>query len=997
MAMNVFTIPAGTAFAELLVRGVLEKIDTRDPFALADTTILVPTRRAVRTLSDSFARNLGGSALLPQIRPLGDIDEDELLFGMTSEDFSLPPVVDPVRRRLQLAALVERWDRARHGGESSFGFAQAASLARGLAQFIDDAETQGADLAKLEDLAGSAFAEHWQHVRDFLVFIRDQWPKLMAADGVINPAARRNLALTALAERYRAAPPKAPVIAAGTTGSIPATATLLRVIAALPLGAAVLPGLDRDLDDDSWAKLDEGHAQFGMKQLLARMEIARREVRDWSATPTNAQRALLLREALRPAPTTDAWRALVMRGSDGIATGLDGLSLIEAGHPAEEAASIALILREALEKPGQTAALVTPDRNLARRVAAELVRWGIAIDDSAGRPLANTPPGAFLSLLADAATSDFAPVPLLALLKHPLAAAGQEPGEFRHRVRELDRYALRGPRPDPGLSGIAKAIHAAGTQSKSDWHKALLASLAQWWDALAAKLDPFARAMARSRTRLGELAQLHAQTAEGLAATRTEEGYSRLWAGPAGESARELVIALERADADLPVIEPGSYPPLLRMLAEERAVRPAYGSHPRLAILGPLEARLQHFDVTVLGGLNEGTWPQAPPADPWLSRPMRKTLGLESPERRIGLAAHDFVTFASGPRVYLTRSLKSDGSPTVASRWIERLRQLTKGLRLQDRLACAESYTAYASAMAAPDHAPIPESRPSPTPSLTLRPRSLSVTEIETWLRDPYAIYAKHVLRLRPLDPLDASVGPLERGSAIHLVLERFVRLCETGIPADALNVLLGEADAVFAEMGIPRATLALWTPRLARAADWFIGLERERRSRIDRSFLEIAGGRVFKSSGGDFHLRGRADRIDILRDGSAAIIDYKSGNPPTNKQVEILLAPQLPLEGAMLASGGFADIGERNTSELIYIRFSGGQIPGEYRLIKGDVNELVAKSIELLTARIALFDDEATAYTSRVVPFSTDVNGDYDHLARVREWSASGWRDESE
>ncbi|MGD0193018.1 MAG: double-strand break repair protein AddB [Rhizomicrobium sp.] len=997
MAVNVFTIPAGAAFAELLVRGVLQQSDTRDPFALADTTILVPTRRAVRTLSDSFARNLGGSALLPQIRPLGDVEEDELLFDLTTEDFSLPPVVDLVRRRLLLASLVDRWDRARHDGESTFGFAQAASLARGLGQFIDEAETQGADLAKLEELAGSAFAEHWQHVRDFLVFMRDEWPKVMAAEGVINPAARRNLALAALATRFRNSPPKAPVIAAGTTGSIPATAMLLRTVATLPLGAVVLPGLDRDLDDDSWARLDEGHAQFGMKQLLARMEIDRHDVRDWSAAHENTQRALLLRETLRPAPTTDAWRALAAGGRDAIGAGLDGLSLIEAGHPAEEAATIALILRHALEKSGQTAALVTPDRTLARRVAAELGRWDIAIDDSAGRPLANTPPGAFLSLVADAATSNFAPVALLALLKHPLASAGQEPHEFRHRVRELDRYALRGPRPDPGLCGIAKAIQGARAQSKSDAHKALLASLLHWWGGVAALLEPFAHAMMRPRIRLGELVRLHAQTAEHLAATRTDKGYSRLWAGQAGESARELVTAFERADSDLPVIEPAAYPVLLRMLAEERAVRPAYGTHPRLAILGPLEARLQHFDVAVLGGMNEGTWPHPAPADPWLSRPMRKTLGLESPERRIGLAAHDFATLASGPRVYFTRSLKSEGTPTVASRWVERLRQLTKGLGLQDRLACSESYTAYASAMSVPDGAPAAEARPNPAPALPLRPRSLSVTEIETWLRDPYAIYAKHILRLRPLDPLDAQIGPLERGTAIHLVLERFLRLCETGIPADALNVLLAEGDAVFAEMGIPRASLALWKPRLARASEWFVGIERQRRARIDRSFLEVSGERIFTSKGGDFRLRGRADRIDVLRNGSAVIIDYKSGNPPTNKQVEILLAPQLPLEAAMLAAGGFADIGERTTSELVYIRFSGGQIPGEYKPIKGNVGDLVSRSVELLVGRIALFDDETTAYTSRVIPFSSDIGGDYDHLARVREWSASGWKDESE
>jgi ATP-dependent helicase/nuclease subunit B len=998
MAMNVFTIPAGAAFADLLVRGVTDKIDlVRQPFALADVTILVPTRRAARTLQESFARNLGGSALLPQIRPLGDVDEDELLFDAGAEDLTLPPVIDPVRRRLLLAALVERWDRARHDGAGTFGFAQAASLARNLAQFIDEAETQGADLSKLESLAESAFAEHWRHVRDFLVLIRDEWPAVMTAEGAINPAERRNLALAMLAERYRARPPAAPVIAAGTTGSIPATAALLREIASLANGSVVLPGLDRELDDDSWSKLDEGHAQFGMKQLLARMELDRREVREWCEDAGHGARSLLLREALRPAPTTDAWRALAVKGRDDIAAGLQGLSLIEPGHPAEEAVTIALILRHALEEAGQTAALVTPDRNLARRVGAELGRWSITIDDSAGRPLANTPPGAFLTLLAEAVSGNFAPVPLLALLKHPFASSGQEPGAFRLRVRELDRFVLRGPRPDPGLNGVAKAIEAAGLRVRDSTPAETIASLAAWWSGLTTLLAPFTAAMAQKHARLGDLARLHAQTAERLAATPDDAAGLRVWAGQDGEAARELMVALESADIDLPEIEPASYPALLRMFAEERAVRPLYGSHPRLAILGPLEARLQHFDVIVLGGLNEGTWPQLPPADPWLSRPMRKTVGLESPERRIGLAAHDFETLAAGPRVFLTRSLKADGSPTVASRWIERLRQLTKGLGLEAQLGSSEPYAAYASTLELPAGSPNPEPRPSPRPALTLRPRSLSVTEIETWLRDPYAIYAKHVLRLRPLDPLDAHVGPLERGSAIHLVLERFLEDCEKGIPPSAHDLFLAKADAVFSEMAIPRATLALWKPRLARAAEWFIGIERERRAAIVRSYLEISGQRIFAAPGGDFKLRGRADRIDVLRSGGAAIVDYKSGAPPSSKQVEILLAPQLPLEGAMLVAGGFADIGKLDAKELIYIRFSGGAVPGAVTSVKGDIEALVEQSAEQLAARIAMFDDEATGYPSRVAPMRSSHIGDFDHLARVREWSLSGWKDDAE
>lgn len=978
MTANVFTIPAGTAFAEALVRGIVG--EKRDPLVLADVTIYLPTRRAMRTLAETFARVLGGAALLPQIRPLGDVDEDDFLFD--TEDLLLPPVIEPVRRRLLLAALVQRWDSARDGERMTF--AQAASAAQGLAQFLDEVERQGADLGRLETLAPAALAQHWSGVQGFLALLRDEWPNLLAAEGAIDHAAYSNRMLAALTQKYLDHPPECPVIAAGTTGSIPATARLLSAIAQLPKGAVILPGLDRDLDEASWNDLDPGHAQYGMKQLLERIGIARAEVRDWpGAKSLSDARVTMLRETLRPAPTTDAWRALAESGSDIVATGLDRLTLVEAAHPGEEATAIALILREALETRSATAALVTPDRNLARRVAAELGRWDIAIDDSAGTPLGQTPPGAFLALLADAADAGFAPASLLALLKHPLASGRQSPGEFRHAVRELDRFALRGPRPDAGLRGIARAI--AGKPN-----------IAGWFARVAEMLQPFADAMQTPRFALAELAALHVAAAEQLAASDAEEGAQRFWRGDAGDQAAQLMRDIQNASADLSDIETSSYPHLFRALAQERAVRPAYGRHPRLAILGPLEARLQHFDTIVLSGLNEGTWPQSPPPDPWLSRPMRAALGLESPERAIGRAAHDFATLAAGPRVVLTRALKSDGAPTIASRWLQRLKQLTGGLQLEQRLTRGVPYAAFAQTLSTPDGCSQAEKRPAPCPPVSLRPRSLSVTEIETWIRDPYAIYAKHILKLKPLDPLDAEIGPLERGSAIHAALEQFLKVFPGELPHDAEAQLVRIADEVFAKAGIPKAALALWRPRLVRAAKWFAAAERERRPLIAASFVEVAGKRAFAGPAGEFVLRGRADRIDILHSGGAAIIDYKTGAIPTDPQVEAMLSPQLPLEGAILAEGGFPNIAPIAPEDFIYVRFGGGVAPGDYHRVERDASALVRKAEGLLIQRIADFDHEATPYHPRVAPARAAFSGDYDHLARVREWSLSGWKEDA-
>ena len=987
---GIFTIPSAAPFGETLARGVLARVE-RQAFALPETIIYLPTRRAARTFGEAFARVLGGAALLPQFRALGDSDEDDLLFDAIAEDLDLPPAISAIRRQLLLATLIRQWS-TRHDAINGeiMSFAQAAALAESLASVMDDAERQGADLSRLEELAPMPLAAHWQEASRFLILIRDEWPALLAAEGALDPAARRNQALALTARRLEANPPPGLVIAAGSTGSIPATANLLRVIAGLPNGALVLPGLDRGLEEKSWRALDPGHPQFGLKQLLESIGASRGAVQDWHGPSPNPARERLLRETLRPAPTTDAWRALADTSDPEIAKGLNGLSLITAADPAEEALSIALALRQTLETEGRTAALVTPDRMLARRVASEMQRWQIAVDDSAGRPLAHTAAGTFLCLLAEAAGAKFAPVPLLALLKHPFARLEQEPPDFRHQARALDRLALRGPRPDLGLDGIAKAILGARTEARDPRTGHVCDALAEWWREVSTLLRPLETAFAQKDLPLGELIAIHLTAAERLSCGETRD--CPIWLGADGEAA-SLFFDQFRAGAEgLPDFAPDAYPALLHSLAMKTPVRPRFNRHRAIAILGPLEARLQSFDLVILGGLNEGTWPQGAPADPWFSRPMRATLGLEQPERRIGLSAQDFAGLAAGGQILITRAAKADGAPTIASRWLQRLTQLTSGLGLKiAEGSYAHDVRALSTVQSVPPIAP-----PTPRPPRAARPRKLSVTEIETWLRDPYAIYARHVLKLRPLDPLDAPVGPLERGTALHRALELYKQRFPDAPPKDALAELIAIADEVFAKLAIPQSALAVWRPRFRNAARWFVELERERASQIVKSVLEIRGALTFKAPGGDFVLSGVADRIDLLANGNASILDYKTGRPPSPAQIRELITPQLPLEAAMLAAGGFPGLEKLDAEELLYLHLSGGEEGGKVQPI-ADVAELIQKAKAQLAGRIAWFDDPATPYRSRVRPFGRDSEGEYDHLARVREWSAAGREEDRE
>jgi ATP-dependent helicase/nuclease subunit B len=970
---SVFTIPSGLDFARALCEGVIERCG-RDPLILSEALVFVPTRRAARSFREAFAEALGGAALIPRIRALGDADDEELTFD---GDDVLVPAIAPLRRRLLLATLVQRWGENRG---SPLPFVQAMTHAAELAQFLDEAVTHGCDLSELETLAPDELAEHWQDVLTFLRIIVDEWLKQLAAEGTVEPAAARDQRLRAIAVALAAWPPRAPVIAAGSTGSIPATAELLKTIAQLPTGAVVLPGLDTVLDDEAWSELDAGHAQFGLRQLLAHLGVEREDVAPWSPLPgDHAERTARVRfisEALRPPPATDAWRDLIEKEQAAFSHALDGLALVEAQNPREEALIIAIALREALEIPGRTAALVTPDRGLARRVAMELARWDIAIDDSAGRTLSSTPPGTFLALLARAAAEGFAPLALLSLLKHPLAAGGDWPSQFRRRARHLEYRHLRGLRPGRGLEAIAARL--TGDTDKD---------IAEWFAKLRFILEPFAAAMDRKDTALSDLVRAHARAAEALAATDKENGAAALWRGEAGEAAANLIAEMIRDSDGIALIDGRHYAELFFELSDARAVRPPYNRQKRLAILGPLEARLLDFDLVVLGGLNEGAWPREAATDPWLSRPMRAALGLEPPERRTGLAAHDFASLAAARSVLLTRALKDSGAPTVASRWVLRVQQLAKGFGLEKRLAARSDLLDWARALDARESAPR-ATRPAPAPPLALRPRQLSVTEIETWLRDPYAIYARHVLRLKPLDPLDPEPGPRERGIAIHRALEQFLRDHPDDLPEDALERLVRASEAAFAAGGASPAVLALWRPRFARAAGWFVSYQSARRKEIVRSIIEASGKLELRGAAGPFVLTGRADRIDIFADGSAAVIDYKTGRVPTERQIELLFAPQLPLEGAMLMAGAFADASAARVREFVYLKLAGGDPPGEVLVAKADATVKALDARARLIGLIAAYDNERQGYRSREMPYRVTDKGDYDHLARVAEWS---------
>ncbi|HEY2179257.1 MAG TPA: double-strand break repair protein AddB [Caulobacteraceae bacterium] len=986
-----FTIAAHRPFLEDLAGGIWRALSPLGPDAVSQAVVLVPNRRTARALASAFLDAAGSRAVLPpQIRAIGDLDEDEPPFETAGAALDLPPAIGPARRRFELAGLVAANG---HLLDRHIDARAALDLADALARFLDACQIEELDeTPDLAALAPGELARHWQASVDFLAIALEAWPRRLSELGLMDAAARRVALLRALTARWTDRPPAEVLVAAGSTGSTKATADLLAAVAAAPKGCVVLPGLDLSLAEGAWRDVDDQHPQGALRRLLKGAGVAREDVIPWEGSRESPGpgrwRRRLINEALRPPDATADWleviEAIEAEGEETISQGLAGLSLISARDEEEAAATAALLLREALETPDRTAVLVSPDAALARRVIARLSRWNITPDSSVGLALAGAPAPVLAHLTARAYAFD--PVTLLAIVKHPLTRLGLDPDRLVAAREALERHGLRGPAPD-GWEGLVVRLAAAMPDEDGPRRRDLAAAL-DFAGRLRAALSVADNGFATGWADPPAAARALAESLEALA-----EGPGALWSGQAGEGLARLIASLIEEGGSLPQVNRAGFAELLDGLMAAELVRPGGASHPRLRILGVLEARLVRADLTILAGLVEGVWPAPAPVDPFLSRPMREMLGLPSPERRIGLSAHDFAQAACAPEVVLIGQERRGGAPAVASRWLWRLRTLIAGARLEP--PGRPEVLEWARALDAPLADPIPPAlapakRPRPTPPIAARPRELPVTAIERWVRDPYAIYAQRILRLRPLDPPGAPIEALARGTAIHRAFERFATDYPEALPegAEALfeTLILEELLAA----GMPRARMARERALACNVAPWVLGFERRRRPGA-RLLIEQKGLFAFEAPGGPFTLTARADRIEV-RDESADVIDFKTGAPPSMKMVRAGLAPQLTLTAALLAAGGFADLGPLTPGELLYVKVSGGRIPGreDFR-DEGDAPALAAAALAGLRRRVAWFDNEATPYVSRAAPQFIDSLGDYDHLARLWEWHVIG------
>lgn len=1052
---NVFSIPAGLPFLKTFVAQLCHgrlidgfRYDPADPLCLAKATIYVPTRRAARVLRSELVDFLGGrSAILPVIRALGETDDDSGYF-----DAETPAILDLAQplagpaRLIELGRLILAWRNQLpkivldiHSGSPLVAPASPADaiwLARNLADLIDAMETEELDWTSLDTLDTSDYAIWWQLTLEFLKIAHVYWPERLAELGLSSPSRYRNALLQAEAGRVLAGKASGPILIAGSTGSIPATAKLIKAVASLADGAIVLPGLDQTMSDTDWDMIlangkdgkeakdpsSRSHPQYGFYRLLRQIGRERAAVSQLDEAPAElAIRAAILSDALLPVEATSGWtKKREQIGADTLLAAFGDVALIEAANEREEAMAIAIALRLALEQPGSRqdsqAALITPDRDLARRVKAELQRFGIEADDSAGTPLSSTPQGGIARLLLEAVLRPGDPVPLVSLLKHPLACFGLSRQETTAAATALELIALRGGLGLPDIASLETMLDEAlirqdGERRQPQWRQNLPeGSIQRARDLarrIAATVEPLAGALVRysgpSRSgyttafTLADWAQRTGQVLE--SACKDDRGdVVSLWAGEAGEALARLLKSIIDSDGQMEA-DGSQWTDIMEALMAGEAIKPRSMSHPRVFIFGALESRLQSMDLVVIGGLNEGAWPGQTANDPFLSRMMKTQIGLEPPERRIGQLAHDFQMACGNRHVIFTRATRKGSTPTVASRWLQRLLAVG-GPSLAALLR--ENGRDYLSWAAQIDEGGSQRQaqRPEPKPDARLQPQSYSFSEVGRLRRDPYSVYARRILKLHPVDPFNRDPGVAERGTLYHRIVDRFVRenpgTIDAGSEVAMLDIIRQEFDAE----QLPPHIDAVWRPRFFHVARSFLTWEQGRRPGLREIHTEVPAS--LPTGIGNIRLTGIADRIDLRNDGCADIIDYKTGSSPSVREAFTLLDPQLPLEAAALAGGGFAALGPKKTVNLLYVRLKPGSrfdfdvINNDARKVRSDTTvksagELAADSLSEFRKLLLLLTSGERGFASRlIVQKERDYGGEYDHLARVAEWATA-------
>ena len=970
-----------------LVTHVLETLQKEqstipDPLILTQTWIILPTERACLAFEEAFVHAQEGKSFFkpkvhsitrwsqPQNSPLKALSGSQRLF--------------------LLACFLQE--------KKTLSWQECFTLASSLTTFLDQCQTEEIPLAHLADLVPDHLSAHWQSSLDVLTLFSQEWPYYLERKGFLDPWPARILALQEHMSTWKASPPTGNILVAGIVGSVPSVATFLKEVTHFPKSQIIFNDLDLEMSAENWDKLPMYHPQYGLKQTLERMGYSRQDVRLLPAqtdqTPlTHRKRFLQSLFCSGRLGVTETQKDLQETQQEKTELPFGPLHLFEAHSLQEEARLIALLIRERLTQPSHTIALVTPHRALSDRVTAELKRWKIVPNDSYGESLFESSLGSFMVLsLTAAVLMDDRPQPqkiptLLSLLKNPFTRLGLSPALCRRYSRALELKYFR--KPTPFSQGT---VSADDPQIKEEDISSFYKNFCQVLSLFQERKDQsasLAQWVARHRDILEKLAE-EESSASVEPLSRKKETLS-LWQGTRGQAAWNLFEHLTHISTPDVLLSLQDYIRFFINMVQQIRLPQTFGMHPRVHILGPLESRTLSFDTVILGGMNDHTWVHSEQSDLWLSSDMKKKLGLPDESYQAGLTALDWFSLMMAPHVCITRAQREKGVAMLPSRWLLRLKAVLKQ-RNHPLHTEEKQWTFWAKALGMSScltASPLAQ-RPCPKPPLQARPRRLSITDIQLWQQDPYALYVQKILKLTPLPSLQQEVNSALFGIAVHQAFERYN--C-TPLPRRTEEQLLAYGQEALNCLGSDPVIQTLWWPRFIRICRWFLAQERACRSPMDISWAEVKGHMVIQGRKDPFILTGKADRLICSPEGNLEILDYKTGTLPSRKMVLEGRVVQLPLEAAITLYGVWEEDAQHKKIFLPFVRLEklsywhvkGGVPAGQILSFDGEENiqKMAENALKNLTEYIHLFDEAQT-------PYEASFKGHplYDPLSRRQEWT---------
>ncbi len=982
------TIPLGYPFIETLANGLLEDFANEPPEILSSVTILLPNQHAARSLREAFEQNNPhGAILLPAIHAIADFTENKFdgpnfdrTTNLIPDDCALPSPITPIRRRLLLATLLERWWTIR-SKDTYNRYDHALRVAEDLANVMDQIQTSQLGIPRSGTNIDSDIAVHWQETIMFLRIITEQWPQLLAERDLLDPAMRRNLVIQMLTQSWEDDPPQSPIIIAGTTSSVPALLQLISAVAGLPFGKIILQGVDKDLEEQYWQILRPSHPQYALKCLLDHLNLTRDKVTYWDKTVEPEylhHRRRVLTDVMSPGIPSFADN----RASQNGCLNLAGLQSITCPDQEYEATIIAMLMNEAIKAKGSRCVLVTSDPNLIQRVKVEAKRWQLIIDDTAGTPVSRTLAGVFFHSIADFATNHGSFVSILSLLKHPLSAGGLDKKTFQDHVRRLELFIRNRMRisPNHNMKDILQILFSEAAPKE----------LIAWFQDFLSAARNLLELTDDGQKPLGYFLQAHMTFAEWLATELTTNGRTRIYNSEGGHQIMSLMQELILVSKDAPDVISHQYASVFSELLFDTHIQPTQNGGKRLCIWAPIEVRLQQPDLVIISDCNEGTWPPQTNTDSWLSQSIRQMLGLPDADQLIGLAAHEFSHLFCTPNVILIRSSRKAGLETVPSRWLIRLEAALKNNNSPTALIDKSDYwLERANLVDKPEFSPARKHPPSPCPPVQARPRRMSVTRIERWMKNPYEVFARDILKLYPLESITIPQNASYFGTLVHEALAQFEEARADQSLVNSFETLIKIGHSCFLEKPISTINKLFWWPRFERIAKWYVAFSKEHLSGVNTSFSECEGEIIVETPRGPFVITARADWIHQNNDGTLDIIDFKTGALPSTTKLLSGDTLQLPLEAAIARSGGFTNVPASRIRALVYIRLSGYEAAGEYKELCKNLPEVIDNTLSMVREFVASYDDTSMTYRSAALePWDARFDP-YRHLSRAQEWAS--------